>query len=349
LAVSLGELASRFGGEVHGDRGCPIRGVASLERAGEGEISFLSNVQFRRHLAATRASAVILEPRFLPDCPVNALVTADPYLVFARVAQALHPPPPAEPGVHATAVLGRDCRMGDRVSVGPHAVLGEGVRLGDRVRVGPGCVIEDGVEVGADSVLEAGVVLHRGTRLGARVLVHSGAVIGGDGFGFANDRGRWVKIPQLGGVQVGDDVEIGSNTTVDRGALGDTVIEEGVKLDNQVQIAHNVRIGAHTAIAGCTGVAGSAVIGKRCAIGGGVGISGHLEIADDVQLTGTTFVSQSITEKGTYSSGVPFEPTRAWRRNFLRIRQLDDMARRLGELERLIRAMRDSHEPTGDT
>jgi len=349
LAFRLEELARRFGGEVHGDGQCLIHAVASLERAGEGEIAFLSNVHFRRHLAHTRASAVILEPRFAAECPVNAVVTADPYLLFARIAQALHPPPPPVAGRHPTACIGQDCAISDRASIAAYAVIGDRVQIADDVRIGPGCVVEDGVSIGAGTVLDANVVLHRGTRVGARVLIHSGAVIGGDGFGFANDRGRWIKIPQLGGVEIGDDVEIGCNTTIDRGALGDTVIEEGVKLDNQVQIAHNVRVGAHTAIAGCTGIAGSTTIGKRCAIGGGVGISGHLEIADDVQLTGTTFVSQSITEKGVYSSGVPFEPTRSWRRNFMRIRQLDDMARRLAELERLVKAIRDSHETTGET
>jgi UDP-3-O-[3-hydroxymyristoyl] glucosamine N-acyltransferase len=344
LVLSLGEIARRFGGEVHGDPDCIVSAVASLERAGGRDIAFLGNVQFRDHLAATRAAAVILEARFLEDCPVNALVTDNPYLVFARVAQSLHPAPRPQAGIDATARIGRDCTIGDHVSIGPYVVMGEGVRIGDRVAIGPGCVIEDGVVIGADGTLEANVVIHRGTRIGARALIHSGAVIGDDGFGFANDRGTWVKIPQLGGVLIGDDVEVGTNTTIDRGALGDTVIEDGVKLDNLVQIAHNVRVGAHTAIAGCTGVAGSTTIGKRCAIGGGVGISGHLEIADDVQLTGMTFVSQSITEKGAYSSGTPFEPTRTWRRNFLRMRQLEDMAKRLAELERQVSALLDERK-----
>jgi len=344
VTISLGELAARFGGEVRGDPRCAIRRVASLERAGEGDIAFLSSAHFRRYLADTRASAVILAPAMADGCPVSALVTPDPYLVYARIAALLHPEEEAQPGVHPTACVGQGCELAEGISIGALAVLGDGVRLGRGVRIGPGCFIADGVEIGDGSRISANATLHGGTRIGARVLVHSGAVIGGDGFGFANDRGVWVKIPQLGGVVIGDDVEIGSNTTIDRGALADTVIEEGVKLDNQVQIAHNVRIGAHTAIAGCTGIAGSTTIGKRCAIGGGAGISGHLDIVDDVHLTGTTFVTQSIREKGVYSSGTPFEPAAAWRRNYIRMRQLDDMARRLHDLEQTVGRMRQARE-----
>jgi UDP-3-O-[3-hydroxymyristoyl] glucosamine N-acyltransferase len=342
--ISLGELARRFGGEVHGDAGCTVRRVASLESAGAGDIAFLSSTQYRRHLAATRASAVILQRAMVDECPAHALVTEQPYLVYARVAALLHPPAAPAPGIDPSARIGAGCVFGADVSIAPCAVLGEGVRLGERVSIAAGCVIGDGVEIGDDSRIAANATIHHGTRIGQRVLVHSGAVIGGDGFGFANDRGAWVKIPQLGGVRIGDDVEVGSNTTIDRGALDDTVIDDGVKLDNQVQIAHNVRIGAHTAIAGCTGVAGSTTIGRHCAIGGGAGISGHLEIADGVQLTGTTFVTQSIREKGVYSSGTPFEPVSAWRRNYVRMKQLDEMARRLHELEQTIRRMRGERE-----
>lgn len=348
MEITLGELAARFGGEVHGDADCVLRRVASLERAQEGDISFLSNPRFRRHLAGTRASAVILERALVADCPVSALVSRDPYVTYAHVAGLLHPPAPAAPGVHASAVLGEGCILGENVAIGPHVTLGHGVRLGRDVIVGAGCVIGDDVEVGDGGRLAPNVTVHGDVRIGRRAIIHSGAVIGGEGFGFANERGVWIKIPQVGSVVIGDDVEIGSNTTIDRGALGDTVIEDGVKLDNQVQIAHNVRIGAHTAIAGCTGIAGSTSIGRRCAIGGGVGISGHLEIVDDVQVTGTTFVSQSIREKGVYSSGTPFEPVAAWRRNFVRMRQLDDMARRLQDLEHALGRMRVEREQGQD-
>jgi UDP-3-O-[3-hydroxymyristoyl] glucosamine N-acyltransferase len=344
VEITLGELAARFGAEVHGDANCVVRRVASLERAQEGDISFLSNPRFRRHLTSTHASAVILDREMLADCVVNALISRDPYVTYAHVASLLHPPLAMEAGIHASAVIGEHCILADDVAIAAHATLGRGVRLARGVIIGAGCVLGDGVEIGEGGRLAPNVTVHAGVRIGQRVIIHSGAVIGGEGFGFANERGVWIKIAQIGSVIIGDDVDIGSNTTIDRGALGDTVIEDGVKLDNQVQIAHNVKIGAHTAIAGCTGVAGSTSIGERCAIGGGVGISGHLEIVDDVQVTGTTFVSQSIREKGVYSSGTPFEPVAAWRRNFVRMRQLDDMAKRLHELEQEFGRMRAQRE-----
>lgn len=344
MAYSLGELADRFGAEVHGDRECPIRAVAPLSRAADGDIAFVANPKFRTQLAETRASAVILAPQHLDACRVNALLTDSPYALYARIAQLLHPDPALAPGIHASVVIGKDCRIDPGASIAACVVIGDGARIAGDVAVGPGCVIGDRVEIGAGCRLSAHVMLGHDVVIGRRVRIQAGVVIGEDGFGHANDAGVWVRIPQLGSVIIGDDVEIGANTTVDRGTLGDTVIEEGVKLDNQIQIAHNVRIGAHTAIAGCTGIAGSTTIGRHCAIGGGVGISGHLEIADDVQITGTTFVSQSITEKGSYSSGTPFEATPAWRRNFVRIRQLDDMARRLSQLERLVGSKRDKRD-----
>ncbi|MCC6303131.1 MAG: UDP-3-O-(3-hydroxymyristoyl)glucosamine N-acyltransferase [Gammaproteobacteria bacterium] len=344
MELSLGELAERFGGEIHGDDGCMVHAVATLEQAGPGEISFLANPHYRGQLAGTQASAVILAPRYVGDCPTHALVTENPYAVYARVAQLLYPPRRPAPGVHLSACVEASSVLKEGVSVGAQAVIGAQVRLGRDVRIGPGCVVEDGVEIGAGSVLAANVTVCQGSRIGERALIHPGVVIGADGFGFARDREGWIKIPQLGCVIIGDDVEIGANTTVDRGALGDTVIEDGVKLDNQIQVAHNVHIGAHTAIAGCTGIAGSARIGRRCAIGGGVGILGHLEIADDVQITARTLVTQSITASGSYSSGTPLETTAAWRKNHARMKQLDEMAKRLGELERLVRAKIDEDE-----
>lgn len=342
--ITIGELAAKFGAEVRGDASLRVRRVAALDTAGEGDISFLSGARFRRHLSATRATAVILDAGDAEHCPVAALVTPNPYLMYARVAALLHPPAKPVPGIHPSAVIGEDCRIGRDVHIGPQVCLGDGVELGDGVILEAGCVVGAGSVVGEESRLAANVTLYPGVVIGRRVIIQSGAVIGGDGFGFANDRGAWVKIPQIGRVIIEDDVEIGANTTVDRGALGDTVIGRGVKLDNLVQIAHNVRIGEHTAIAGCTGIAGSTVIGRRCAIGGGVGISGHLEIADDVHLTGTTFVSQSIREKGVYSSGTPFEPVGEWRRNFVRMRQLDDMAKRLQRLEQAVMAIGEASE-----
>lgn len=334
MAYSLGQLAERFACELQGDRDCLIRAVAPLDRAGDGEIAFLANPRFRDQLATSRAAAVIVSPRHRDECPRNALLTPRPYVIYARVAQLLNPDPVAAAGIHASAVVGPGAEIDATASVGPCAVIGAGARIGPACTIGSGCVIGEGATIGAASRLAPKVTVCAGVVIGQRARIQPGAVIGSEGFGYANDDGAWVRIPQIGRVLIGDDVDIGANTTIDRGALGDTVIEEGVKLDNQIQIAHNVRIGAHTAIAGCTGIAGSTTIGRRCAIGGGVGISGHLEIADDVQITGMSFVSQSIREKGSYSSGMPMEPTVAWRRNFIRMKQLDETARRVSALER---------------
>lgn len=338
MTISLGELVNRFGGRLRGDAAVRVRRVASLATAAEGDISFLISPSFRKYLEGTRATAVILPARFADACPVNAWIADDPHLTYARVASLLHPEPVPPPGVHPSVLLGTGVVLDPGVAIGPHVAVGARVRIGSDVVIGPGCAIGDDVTIGAGTRLAPNVTIQHDVRIGERVRVHSGAVIGGDGFGFVNDGGVWVRVPQLGRVIIGNDVEVGANTTIDRGALGDTVIGDGVKLDNQVQIAHNVRIGEHTAIAGCTGIAGSTTIGRRCAIGGGVGISGHLDIADDVHITGTTFVSQSIPRKGVYSSGTPFEPVAAWRRNFIRMRQLDDMARRLQRLEQAMHA-----------
>jgi UDP-3-O-[3-hydroxymyristoyl] glucosamine N-acyltransferase len=333
VARTLAQLAEHVGGRVHGDAGCEITGIATLHNAGPGDITFLANPRYTKYLATTAASAVILNEEYRGDCPGNALVVDDPYLGYARVAQLLTPPPVAQCGRHPSAVVDPGAVVHPSAWIGPHCVIGEGTEIGERVVIGPGCVVEYDCRIGADSRLAARVTLCHGVRIGRRAVLHPGVVIGSDGFGLANDAGAWVKVPQLGTVIIGDDVEIGANTTVDRGALDDTVIEDGVKLDNQIQVAHNVRIGAHTAVAGCTGIAGSARIGARCTIGGGVGIVGHTEIADDVHITGMSFVAHSIRKPGVYSSGTPLEPNPEWRRNYARFRQLDDMARRLRRLE----------------
>lgn len=333
MALTLAEIAKHIGGEVAGDPACVITGVATLRNAGPQDISFLANHRYRRYLAETKASAVIVSPDARDECPVHAVVVNDPYLGFARAAALLSSDDDFSPGVHATACVDANAQVDPTASIGAHAVVGAGARIGARVVIGPGCVLTGECEIGEDTRLVANVTICEGTRIGRRGLLHPGVVIGADGFGLANDAGRWIKVPQLGGVHIGDDVEIGANTTVDRGALDDTVIEDGVKLDNQIQVAHNVRIGAHTAIAGCTGIAGSAKIGRRCVIGGGVGIVGHLEIADDVQITGMSFVAHSIREAGMYSSGTPLEPTRAWRKNYARFHHLNEMAQRLRALE----------------
>ena len=321
---SLGELAVRFGLELDGDPDIRVSNVATLSQATPASVSFLANSRYRRSLAVTRAGAVVVSAADAKICPVAALVAPNPYLSYARIATLMHPQAETAPGVHPTAVVAPGARVAASAAVGPLAVIEEGAEIGERSVVGPGCVVQRAARLGADTRLVARVDLYPGVVLGDRVLVHAGAVIGADGFGFAPDRGAWVKVPQVGGVRIGDDVEIGANTTVDRGAIGDTVVEEGAKLDNQIQVGHNVIIGAHTAIAACTGISGSTTIGRRCMIGGMVGFAGHLTIADDVVITGCTLVSASIREAGSYSSGMPAVPTRVWRRMVAHFRRFDD-------------------------
>jgi UDP-3-O-[3-hydroxymyristoyl] glucosamine N-acyltransferase len=332
--VTLGSLAVRHGCELRGDPATEVTHVATLAGAGPGALAFLANPQYRRQLAATRATAVVLAPADAADCPAACLVSANPYLAYARMAGDLHPPPPARPGVGAGARVAPGARVPASCQLDPGAVVGEGAELGERVIVGPNAVVGPGCRVGDDTRLMAGVVLYPGVRVGRRGLLHSGAVVGADGFGIARGPGgAWTKVPQVGSVVIGDDVEVGANTTIDRGAIEDTVIGDGVKLDNQIQVAHNVVIGRHTAIAGLAGVAGSTRIGERCVIGGQAGISGHLVIADDVVIMGGAQVVQSIDAPGVYGGPVPATEARTWRRNAARIGQLDEIARRLRRLE----------------
>jgi UDP-3-O-[3-hydroxymyristoyl] glucosamine N-acyltransferase len=330
--VSLGELAVRFGCELKGDPDAQVDTVATLQNAGTRAVTFLANPRYRRHLAQTRAGAVVLEAKFAAECPVAALIAEDPYVTYARIAALLFPEPKFAAGIDRSAQIDRSATLATSASIAANVVIEAGVRIGERVRVGPGCVIMAASTVDADTRLVANVTLCQGVHVGARVLLHPGVVVGADGFGLAPERGRWVKVPQVGGVRIGDDVEIGANTTVDRGAIDDTIIEDGVKLDNQIQIGHNVRVGAHTAIAGCTGVSGSTSIGRNCMIGGMVGIAGHLEICDGVIVTGRTLVSRSITRAGMYSGGLPADEVRRWRRNAARFRHLDELARRVERL-----------------
>ena len=321
---SLGELAVRFALELRGDPDTRVSHVATLAQAEPGSLSFLADSRYRRDLLTTRASAVVLAPADAPACPVAALVTENPRLAFAHMAALLYPEPNYSPGIHPTAVVATGVRVPKSATVGALAVIEEDVELGERSWVGPGCIVQRGARLGEETRLVARVTLYPGVVLGARCLVHAGAVIGADGFGFALDGSSWVKIPQVGSVRIWDDVEIGANTTVDRGAIGDTVIGEGAKLDNQIQVGHNVSIGAHTAIAACTGISGSTKIGKRCMVGGMVGFAGHLTIADDVVITGCSLVSASIREPGSYSSGMPTVPTRAWRRMVAHLRRFGE-------------------------
>jgi UDP-3-O-[3-hydroxymyristoyl] glucosamine N-acyltransferase len=324
---SLGELAVRFGLGLRGEPGLVISRVATLSHADSGTLSFLANSRYRKQMQSTRATAVLVAPENAADCPVAALIDPNPYLKYAHIADLLHPQAQAAAGVHPSAVVSMSARIAPSAQVGPLAVIEDDAEIGERVFVGPGCIVQRAARVGADTRLIARVNLYAGVRIGRRCILHAGAVVGADGFGFAADAGTWVKVPQVGSVRIGDDVEIGANTTIDRGAIDDTVVEHGVKLDNQIQVGHNVTIGAHTAVAGCVGISGSATIGQRCMIGGGVGIAGHLTIADDVVVTGCSLVSASIKHAGSYSSGMPAVETRLWRRMVAHLRRLDGKER----------------------
>ncbi len=336
MGVTLEELAILAGAELHGDATCVVDHVATLENATTGSISFLSNTKYRKQLQATRASAVILAPEYLDECPVSALVSANPRLAYARISNHLFPEPAVKAGRHPSAVIAENAKIDPSAWIGPNAVIEENAWIGKDVQIGPGCVVGENARVGDASRLIANVTICSEVILGQRVLIHPGAVIGSDGFGLANDNGAWIKVPQLGSVVIGDDVEIGANTTIDRGALEDTVLENGVKLDNQIQIAHNVRIGENTALAGCVGIAGSTSIGRNCTLGGGVGISGHLEIADNTHFSGQTLVTKSIKEPGYYSGNLPAVANGEWRKTVAHIRRLGDMAKRLKKLEKAL-------------
>jgi UDP-3-O-[3-hydroxymyristoyl] glucosamine N-acyltransferase len=334
INFTVAELAERFGLSFSGDGARVIDGVGTLAGAGPSQLSFLSNSKYTTQLAAARAGVVVLREEDLADCPTAALVARDPYVAYARIAALFERLPAAPAGIHSSAVVAAGAQVSASASIGPGCVIADGVVIGDGVVLGPHCIIGEDCTVGAQSRLVARVTLVTRVTLGQRVLVHPGAVIGSDGFGLAFDKDHWIKLPQLGGVRIGDDCEIGANTTIDRGALDDTVLEEDVRLDNQIQIAHNVHVGAHTAMAGCAAVAGSAKIGRYCMIGGNAGVLGHLELADRVTITAKSLVTHSIREPGEYSSGVPLQDNRQWRKNAARFKHLDEYARRLSALEK---------------
>ncbi len=339
MEISLGELSIQLGAELRGDAEARICRISSLTAAQADSLSFLGDARFRSHLPDTRAGCVILSPRDADACPVAVLLSDNPYLTFARAATLLYPTPPVVGGIHPSAVVDPAAQVDPTAWVGPTSVLEAGVVIGPRVFLGPGCIIGEGVAIGEDSRLVARVTLCAGTQIGRRALLHPGSVIGREGFGFARDGDRWVRMPQIGRVVLGDDVEIGANTTVDRGAIGDTLIGDGVKLDNQIQIGHNVEVGENTAMAANTGISGSTRIGRNCTIAGAVGMAGHLEIADRVHFTGMAMVTRSVLTPGAYSSGIPAMPSADWRRNVARFRHLDQLVRRIKQLETRIDTM----------
>ena len=336
-SFSLGELAELAGAEVSGDPARIVRGVGSLASATAEQISHLSSATYRTQLESTRAGAVILSPEDAERWSGDALVIGNPYLAFAKITQKFEVLPSIHKGVHARAEVAESAVIDANASVGPGAVIGARTTLGPGVKVHAGAVVGEDCTLAADVVIMPNAVVYADVRLGERTIIHSGAIIGGDGFGFTPDeKGALVAIAQLGGVTIGADVSVGAASAIDRGALDDTVIEDGVKIDNQVQIGHNCHVGAHTIICGCVGIAGSSKIGRHVVLAGGAGVGGDhpVEICDQVVLSATTVATSSITEPGIYSGGVLHSPTRQWKRNALRLLKLDDLFRRVAKLER---------------
>jgi len=330
----LAEIVARLGGELIGDPDVVVQRVGTLRSSGPADIAFLAHPKYRRELGETRAAAVVVSPSDRDATAIPRIVCRDPYAYFARVSALFHPPPAVVPGVDPTAVVSPAASVPPSAKVSAGCVVERGARLGENVALEAGCFVGEEAAIGTDSHLHAHVTVYARCVLGARTIVHSGAVIGADGFGFAPEGGQWLKIPQVGRVLIGDDVEVGANTTIDRGAIDDTVIEDGVKIDNQVQIGHNCRIGAHSAIAGCTGIAGSVTIGQHCMIGGAAMISGHLAIADRTVIAGGTWVTKSIDKADTYVSVIPATEGREWRRTVALLRGLERTSERIRALER---------------
>ena len=333
MPISLGELATRFGCELIGDPDLVVSDVASLPNATKQSLTFLSNAAYKEQLASTQAGAVIVRPDDAADCPVAAILHDDPYACYARMAAVLHPAPTYAPGVHASAVVDDSATVAQSAHVAANAVVGERSVIGENVYVGPGTVIGPNCVVGDDCRLVANVTLARAVRIGKRGIFHPGVVLGSDGFGNAQTKSGWVKVPQVGGVVIGDDVEIGANTTVDCGAIDDTVIENGVRIDNLCMIAHNVRVGEHTAMAALTGIAGSTTIGKRCLFAGSAAAVGHITICDDVVVLGKAVVTHDIREPGAYSGMFPATPARDWTKFVARLRRIDSLQKRVKKLE----------------
>lgn len=335
----LADIVGRFGGELIGEGETLVMQVATLASAGPSDISFLSSGKYRHQLVDSRAGAVILGKSDRDATNKPRIVCDNPYVYFAKVSNLLNPLPELEPGIHPSAVVEAGAQIHPTASIGPFCCIGQGAKIGEHAVIGASCSIGENVQIGSHVRLYAGVSIYHGCILGNNCIIHSGAVIGADGFGIAMDEGQWLKIPQIGRVLIGNDVEIGANTTIDRGALDDTIIEDGVKIDNQVQVAHNVSIGAHTAIAGCTGIAGSTKIGRYCKIGGSGMILGHLSIVDHVDISAGTMITKSIEVPGAYTAIYPFAPHREWLKNTAQLRHLHELADKVKRLEEKIESM----------
>jgi UDP-3-O-[3-hydroxymyristoyl] glucosamine N-acyltransferase len=336
MSYKLADIANKIGAVVHGDGECEIESLATLSTAQSNQIAFLANRKYSVQLTDTKASAVIISNSELENCRTNALIMDNPYVGYALVAQLLDTTPKPAYAIHSSAVVDESVILGDNVTIAANVVIEAGVIIGNNVSIGAGSFIGIGAKIGADSIVWSNVSIYHRVVVGENCSVHANTVIGADGFGYANNKGKWIKIPQLGTVIIGNNVEIGASTTIDRGALENTIIKDGVILDNQIQIAHNVEIGENTAIAGCSVIAGSSVIGKNCVIGGMVAVSGHLNIADGTVFTGMTMVTKGITQAGVYSSGMPCQPNREWHKNNARIKKLESLTKRVANVEKEI-------------
>lgn len=336
MSISLSKIAEVVNGQCIGDSDIVVDGIAGLDNAKASELSFLCSPNYYQYLPTTRAAAVLLTKEHADSCPVASIVVSNPYAAYAKISAFFDPRPLDKPGIHKSSFVDESVKIGNNVSIGPNSTIYPGVVLEDNVAIGANCVIRNDVKIGEGTRLQDSISIYHSCVLGKNIIVHSGVVIGSDGFGIAKDNGKWYKISQIGKVVIGDDVEIGANTTIDRGAIEDTIIEEGVKLDNQIQIGHNVRIGSNTAVAGCVGVAGSSIIGKDCLIGGGVGIAGHNSIADNVTITAFSGVRGDITSPGIYSSAIGSVDFNKWKKIEARIRRLDTYIKSLIKLEKTV-------------
>lgn len=340
MDYKLSDIADKIGATVKGDANCLISSLATLSNATSGQIAFLSNAKYRQQLGDTKASAVIVSPDCVDDCHTNALVMDNPYMGYAQVAQLLDTTPKTANGIHPSAVIDSTAVIASNVSIGANAVIESGVELAQGVSIGAGCFIGKNVKISQHTSLWANVTIYHNVEIGEHCLIQANTVIGSDGFGYANHQGNWVKIPQLGSVIIGNNVEIGASTTIDRGALDDTQIKDGVILDNQIQIAHNVVIGENTAMAACSVIAGSTVVGKNCTLAGLVGVNGHINITDNCVFTGFAMVTKNITQSGVYSSGLPAQPNRDWQKTNARIRKLESTNNKIKALEKEIAALK---------
>lgn len=333
MAIKLSELAKNLGCRFHGDN-CLINNVADINHADNGDLVFISSLKYKKSLSTTGASAVISQADWLEDCAISAIISDNPRLTFAKAAAILNPAAATNAGIHPSAAVAENATVDDTASIDANAVIKAGATVAAHSYIGPGVVVGENVTIGDNTFINANVTIYAGCEVGSNCIIHSAVVIGADGFGFVKDGDAYFKVPQLGRVRIGNDVEIGASTTIDRGALLDTVIGNGVKLDNQIQIGHNVDIGDHTVISACSCIAGTVKIGKSCLFGGSVGVRDNIEICDNVIITGRTLVSHSITKPGSYSSSTPMDDTKNWRKNAARFRKLDEMARRLSKLEK---------------